>query len=341
MKIVMMWLGRAVAALLVLSVGLAAVLAAAGLVYQAISTANDERRYPPPGQRVDVGGYRMHIHCVGTATAGSPTVVLEAGQGNSSSIWAWVQAEVAKTTHVCAYDRAGAGWSDASPNPRDAAHMADELHALLGKAGITGPVVLAGHSFGGLVTHVYAARYPKEVAGLVWVDVEQPDQWTRLPEQQAEHTRLLQLAALGRWVAPFGLVRLSNFFPRVNDLPPQEADEFKAWTDTTRFMTINAAEFAGQDQSLPQARAAGSLGSLPLIVLTATDHGFPKESSGKLEHDWLQAQNELAGLSTNSVHRVLPGTTHGSLLTNQNDARHTSDAIVDIVKAVRAGQHLT
>ena len=84
-----------------------------------------------------------------------------------------------------------------------------------------------------------------------------------------------------------------------------------------------------------------------MIVLTATDHGFPKESSGKLEQDWLQAQNELAGLSTNSVYRVLPGTTHGSLLTNQGDARHTSDAIVDIVKAVRlgravrVGQHLT
>ncbi len=331
MRTLIQWLGRVLVALLVL-IG---VLVIAGFVYQSISTANDAHRFPPPGKLVDVGGYRMHIHCLGTAPAGSPTVILEAGQANTSSTWVWIQTEVAKTTRACTYDRAGLAWSNDSPKPRDAAHMAEELHMLLDKAGISGPVVLVGHSFGGLVTHVYATKYPEQIVGMVWLDVMHPDQWTRLPEQREQRKQILQMANLGRMVAPIGLVRLSNFFPRAAELPTQQADEFKAWTDSTRFMNANAAEFTGQDQSLPQAHAAGSLGSLPLIVLTATDHGYAKESSEKMERDWLAMQNELAALSTNSTHRVIPNTTHGSLQLNQTDAQAAIDAIRQLVADVR------
>lgn len=87
---------------------------------------------------------------------GSPTVILESGQANSLSVWAWIQPEIAKTTRVCAYDRAGIGWSDASPYPRDAQRIGTELHTLLNNANIAPPYVLVGHSFGGPVPHVYA-----------------------------------------------------------------------------------------------------------------------------------------------------------------------------------------
>jgi pimeloyl-ACP methyl ester carboxylesterase len=187
------WTGRVLLGLLALLVG----LAATGASYQAIATANDQRTFPLPGQLVDVGGYRLHLQCRGTAHPGSPTVILEAGAGLASPSWAWVQSAVATTTRVCAYDRAGLGWSDPGPTPRDARQVAHELHTLLERAAIAGPYVLVGHSLGGMYVRVYAAQYPDEVVGLVLVDASHPDQLTRAPATKAEQEnfqRMLQFA---------------------------------------------------------------------------------------------------------------------------------------------------
>jgi pimeloyl-ACP methyl ester carboxylesterase len=102
---------------------------------------------PAPGKIVSVGGHKMHIYCT---LSGSLTIILEAGGQNDSVIWRGVQPPLSRTTRVCAYDRAGFGWSDAQPGPRDADHIAAELHQLLLQTGITGPVVLMGHSIGGI-----------------------------------------------------------------------------------------------------------------------------------------------------------------------------------------------
>jgi hypothetical protein len=155
-------------------------LAVIGAVYQAVATEIDQRAYPPPGEMVDIGGHRLHIDCVGQ---GSPTVILESGLGNMSADWANVQPEVAKTTRVCTYDRAGTGWSEPGPEPRDPQQIARELHTLLGNARIDGPYVLVGQSFGGLFVRMYAARFPQEVEGMVLVDASHPDMWTRLPPE--------------------------------------------------------------------------------------------------------------------------------------------------------------
>src|ERR671934_2502158 len=120
---VLSWTGRGLAALF----ALIAVLALAGASYEAIAAAGDARRYPPLGQLVDIGGFRLHIQCVGT---GSPTVVLDAGLSGSSLDWSLVQPELGRTTRVCAYDRAGMGWSDPSPQPCTPRQIADELHTL-------------------------------------------------------------------------------------------------------------------------------------------------------------------------------------------------------------------
>src|SRR6266487_4781642 len=157
------WSGRVLLGLLALIGGLAAV----GAIYQAIATARDRRAYPPPGQLIDVGGYKLHIFCMGQ---GSPTVILDhVGAGNSAQ-WALVQPEIAKTTRVCAYDRAGFGWSDPGPAPRDARQNVQELHMLLTNAQIAPPYVLVGHSFGGDVARLYADQYRDQVAGMVLVD---------------------------------------------------------------------------------------------------------------------------------------------------------------------------
>jgi pimeloyl-ACP methyl ester carboxylesterase len=310
-------------------------LCGSGAIYQAVATARDRVTYPPLGRLVDVDGYKMHIYCTGTAAPGSPTVILESGQANALSIWGWVQPGASQSTQVCAYDRAGIGWSDARPEPRDGNEVARELHALLHNAGIAPPYVLAGHSLGGLYVRAYAAQYPGDVAGVVLVDAEHPDQWTRTPEGQAQYQNIRRMSGVGRLLARLGILRALNFFPASPDLPPRQSAEFKAWADSTRQIDVNVAEFEATPATDEQVRGAGDLGDMSLVVLTATDHGYPAG-----EPLWQALQRELAGLSSNSAQRVVPGATHASLQSNREHAAITIHAIAQVVAAARSGQRL-
>ena len=152
--------------------GVVVVLGLSGAAYESLAEAADTRAFPPPGRMVGVGGYRLHINCMGT---GSPTVVIDAGWGDSSGAWSsWVQPSAASTTRVCTYDRAGMGYSEPGPLPRTAERFATELHALLSNAGEPGPYVLVGHSMGGFTVRVFAHDYPGDVAGVVLIESMSP-----------------------------------------------------------------------------------------------------------------------------------------------------------------------
>ncbi len=126
---------------------------------------------------VDVGGGRkLHINCTGTSLSGIPTVVLESGAGNDSSVWNRVQPEVSKFTRVCSYDRAGLGTSDPVPAPRTIVAVTEDLHTLLLNSKVNGPYILVGHSLGGILVRLYASYYPAEVAGMVLVDSSHEDE---------------------------------------------------------------------------------------------------------------------------------------------------------------------
>jgi pimeloyl-ACP methyl ester carboxylesterase len=317
-------------ALLVLVVALL-VLAVAGAIYQAIATELAERAYPPPGEMVDVGGYDLHINCVGQ---GSPTVVLDAGSGAFSAQWVRVQREVSGTTRVCAYDRAGMGWSEMGPEPRDAKQISGELHTLLGKAGIEDPYVLVGHSFGGMYMQTYAARYPEEVAGVALVDSStDADQFSQRPEARESHEPQKQtfagvplLVRLGVSLpARLGVVRLLYMLdPESPELPQQQRAQIDALTPSTRQWSTSALEFLAPTQTL-RLGSPGSLGNKPLAVVTA----------GTQQPEWLELQDKLATLSSNSKHRVVKGATHTSVVYDRSDAQATSAAIVEVVAAVR------
>src|SRR4051794_15978399 len=171
------------------------VVAGLGGLYQAATTAPEAAAGAMPGKLVDVGGYRLHLSCTGT---GGPTVVLLNGAGQTSPQWARVVPAVAQTTRVCAYDRAGQGWSDDSPQPADSTHAADDLHHLLAAAGEPGPYVLAGHSSGGVHALTYAAMYPQDLAGVVLLDSASPHQADLIASFNGEY----QLARRGLAVAP-------------------------------------------------------------------------------------------------------------------------------------------
>jgi pimeloyl-ACP methyl ester carboxylesterase len=303
------------------------VLAVAGAIYQAIATERAERAYPPPGQMVGVGGHSLHINCLGR---GSPTVVLDAGSGGFSAHWVRVQREVSGTTRVCSYDRAGMGWSEMGPEPRDAKQISSELHTLLKGANIEGPYVLVGHSFGGLYVRTYAARYPDEVAGVVLVDSSSPKQVSHQPvtrdsnEPQKQIFAVVpRLARLGVSLpARLGVVRLlSKLDPASPELPQQQRAQIDALTPSTRQWSTSALEFIAPTQTL----RLGSLENKPLAVVTA----------GASEPSWLKQQDDLATLSSNSVHRVVKEATHTSLLYERSDSQATSAAIVEVVAAVR------
>jgi pimeloyl-ACP methyl ester carboxylesterase len=325
---VLIWIRRVLLGLLVTLI----VLTLIGAIYQAIATARDARAFPPPGQLVDVGGYKLHIHCLGT---GSPTVILESGQGGLSSDWVWIQPEIAKTTRVCAYDRAGVGWSDPGPAPRDAQQVGRELHSLLANAQIPGPYLLVGHSYGGLYVRVYAATYPETIKGMMLIEAAHPDQWTRNPTGQAEYAQITRMYQVAGVLTRLGLLRLINFTPANPDLPAEQSAIHKAFSDTTRYVDAATSEFNATAATNQQVQAAGSFGTLPLFVLTATDHDRPE-----IEPIAQELQHELTQLSTNSVQRVVEGATHSSFIIEQQDALVTVDALQQVISAVRTGNPL-
>jgi pimeloyl-ACP methyl ester carboxylesterase len=299
-----------------------------GAVYQVIATQIDQSTYSPPGEMVDVGTHSLHINCVGQ---GSPTVILEAANGGMSAHWVRVQQQVADTTRVCAYDRAGLGWSEPGAEPRDAKQISSELHTLLTNAGIEGPYVLVGHSYGGLYARMYAARYSDEVAGVVLVDSSHPEQFTRSPEGRAMYERARRLTAIVPFFTRLGVIRLSNYFPAHPDLPPQQRAQIEAFNSSTQHLVATTEEFRATPETTAQVLSMGGLGDKPLAVISA----------GEQPPDWLEMQDELASLSPNSIHRVVHGATHESLLYERRDAQVTSAAIDQVVEAVRTDQPLT
>jgi pimeloyl-ACP methyl ester carboxylesterase len=304
-------------------------LAVIGAIYQAIATQIDQRTYSPPGEMVDVDGHLMHINCLGE---GSPTVILEAANFGMSAHWVRVQQQLAQTTRVCGYDRAGMGWSEPGPEPRDARQISSELHTLLKGAGTEGPYVLVGHSYGGLYTQMYAGRYPEEVAGVVLLDSSHPEQFTRSPEGRAMYEQTRRMGAVIPWLTRLGVTRLTNFYPAHPDLPSQQRAQIEAFNSSTQQWVTTVEEFSATPETSAQVRSMGSLVDTPLAVITAGDNQAP---------DWLEMQEELAALSSNSTHRVVEGATHESLLYDKGDSQVTSATIKEVVEAVRTDRPLS
>jgi pimeloyl-ACP methyl ester carboxylesterase len=267
----------------------------------AMAKANLAKKYPAPGQLVDVGGHKMHINCTGQ---GSPTVILAAGTADFSTTWAYVQPEVAKITRVCAYDRAGLGWSEPSTLPRTAGTTVEELHSLLVNAKIPGPYVLVGHSLGGMHMRLYTHTYPAEVAGLVQVDSLHEDQFILDPGfEKANQANARQFRPLA-WLNATGLMALApQSIPNLG-LPAETYAQWQACLATSSYFETTIAELNGMDDSSAEVRDLNitSFGSIPLTVLSAgheeTVASFSAAENQKYEEVWQGLQPKLAALSS-------------------------------------------
>lgn len=309
-------------------------LGAFGGTYQAIATGIDRRTYTPSGQQVDIGGRRIHMVVMGEDT-GQPTVILEAGMATFSSNFFWVQNELAATTRVVAYDRAGLGWSDPSPEPQDAQQSARDLYAALQAAGISGPYVVAGHSYGGLVVRAFTDLYPDEVAGMVLIDASHPDQWARIPASREGRLNGWGNLLTG-FLARFGVVRAFHLGSAVyNGLPERPAAQMQAilakpetWQSSGEVLLI------WNERSRPLINQARSLGDLPLAVLSVT--GQPNFVADVLT----RLQNELPTLSSNSAHYTVEGATHEGLVAKREHATVVAETIRQVLESARTGKPL-
>lgn len=269
-----------------------------------------------PGHRVDIGrGQRLYLHCVGT---GSPTVVFENGAGDFSLVWALVQPRVARFTRTCSYDRGGYLWSDPGNRPRTYQQLALELHTALERAGVAPPYVLVGQSYGGLVVRGFAARYPRDVTGMVLVDAVHEDE--RIVYGGEPHR--LRDQARGR-VAPEPRIALDTEFvrrardsavagfegalPSPLDRLPMDAQQRWRWAaGRPLYRMAWAAEMDWSPEELARMHAErrtnrASLGDMPLIVLARTHGGYDSGMSispDSLERERRRLMADLAALST-------------------------------------------
>jgi pimeloyl-ACP methyl ester carboxylesterase len=234
---------------------------------------------PPAVEAADIRETVRHIDLGGRSLAfvfsgaGPVTVLLETGLGAESAEWAPVQAEVAGAARVCRYDRAGRGASEPGPKPRTAAEMVDDLDRLLSKAGISGPYVVVGHSYGGLLMRLFAARHPDEVKGLVLVDSMHPEQFN-----------------------VFG----PTFPPPFPGEPEALTSTRAYWTDGWRRPEATA-EGIDMPTSLDQDRAVSALDDLPMRVIHADsmlqNQMTPASVRPMLQQRWNELQSRFLNLS--------------------------------------------
>lgn len=320
---------------------LAVLLACAGAIYQWARTSTDLKRFPPPGQLVDIGGIRLHLVCEG---AGTPTVILDAGLGDSWLTWQRIQPEVAKTTRACAYDRAGLGYSDPGPLPRDSRRIVAELHALLARANIVPPYILVGHSFGGFNTRLYAYTYPDEVAALVLVDVSHEDQYRRFPGALRAiiegYTRDICRQAI---TAPFGIQRLRGV-TAADTLAAPAGERRLAATLGYRSAWYQAQcgeMVAFADSSADEVRTARRPLSIPVYVLDGNAHfaqeleagGMPVSEADSAAAVWHALHRELTSISPQARLIIAGNSTH---YVQFDEPNLVIDAVSDAVAAARA-----
>ena len=309
----------------------------------------------PPGKLVDVGGWRLHLHCTGSNKGNTPTVVFESGAGDFSFDWSLVQPAVSRFTRVCSYDRAGNAWSDLGPRPRTMKQVVYELHTALNKARAKGPYVLVGQSFGGLLMRTFAAQYPKEVAGLVLVDSTHEDT-TLFMNGKIQRMREL---SQGRPIPPIQTAilaadealsteerkRLEDFFKQIGppkidppfDRLPHNIQQVRLWAlAQPQHYVADYDPYWGEEFAEIYADRKTHeypLGDTPLIVLTRGKQEYPDTEEGRqLNEDRKRMQLDLLKLSRNSKQIIATPSGHHIQL---DDPELVITAIRQVVDSVR------
>jgi len=301
---------------------------------------------PPPGELIDVGGYKLHINCVGPEGKNDerlPTVIFEAGAGVNSPVNHWIQDGISKITKVCVYDRAGLGWSEESRLPRDAKTINTALHTLLDKAKIKRPFVFAGHSIAGLYMRDYVERYPGEVSGIAFLDPSHPEQNKRFgltDDQRAEQMSTVNtIIFFAKILMKTGVMEVYN---------PAMAGDLTLYPENIRkqlsFLSKNSSnldtvllETEDFEKAAAQAGQNKSLGDRPVVVISATkkmDTTFLPEgvSAEKVQAAFINMHKEIAALSIQGKHIEMDSADHMGLITNKENAAKAVPHIIEVIQ---------
>jgi pimeloyl-ACP methyl ester carboxylesterase len=301
---------------------------------------------PPPGEMVDVGGYKLHINCVapkGSSGDELPTVIFEAGSGVSSPLYHWIQKGVSEKTRLCVYDRAGLGWSDESKLPRDAKTVTTALHTLLSKAEIKKPFVFVGHSIAGLYMRDYVERYPDDVAGLVFLDPSHPEQLKRMgltEKQMADMIASVETQlSIVKWLNRLGVLEVYNPLTAgdLQTYPEDIRNQIEYLSKNSPYLDTTLRENADFKKAAVQAAENKSLGERPVIVFSATKpmpQGMLPEgvSPEKVLASFVELHDEITALSTQGKHIRIDTADHMSLITNKDNAAKVLPYIIEVVR---------
>jgi pimeloyl-ACP methyl ester carboxylesterase len=262
-------------------------------LYNMFANQQSDKKYPPVGEMVDVGGYNLHFYALGEKK-GLPTVILESGSGTPSSVsdWRYIQPEIAKLTRVISYDRAGYGWSDEANNIRSSQQIVEDLHAMLTKKGETGPFILVGHSFGGLNVQLFANQFPSKVVGVVLLDSSIPGIRPEVTSSQLKMTKFLRQAGLMRVMGDLGT------------LPVPKAvisDDLSEQILYKRF--YNSDQISEIEQMGTEEFPKISLGSIPVTIISARE----EEKENK---NWQEQQDQFLHVSANSKRIIAENSSH-------------------------------
>ncbi|HET7085232.1 MAG TPA: alpha/beta fold hydrolase [Rhizomicrobium sp.] len=311
-----------------------------GLATEQLAELRDKHLYPPPGRMADTGNGRRHIFCEGS---GAPTVVLITGNGIPAVLIRPLQDRVAKFSRVCAYDRAGLGWSEPAIRPLNIAGQADELHKMLAANGESGPFVMAGHSYGGLIARQYFKENPHAVAGMVLVDSAEESEVFQAKALQGMAASVSQNERSER-LARFGVLRAmvaidplaASYSLHLTDAERREANALILRPGYYRGAAFELTHgFENTPPAMQKPGGFGTLGTLPLVVIR---HGQPfAEPDAWREEGWTKAQVRLAALSSDSRSITAARDGHNIIIDNPD---LVSSAIHDVVTAVRERRRL-
>ncbi|WP_341348118.1 alpha/beta hydrolase [Paenibacillus sp. FSL H3-0469] len=289
--------------LLLILVSAVLLLAGSGFLYEAVASHSARKSYPAPGQLVDAGGYNLHIRQLG---AGAPTIILEAGSGETSLSWRDIPEQLAEHATVVTYDRAGYAWSEQADTERSGANIVRELHTALRNADIPGPYLMVGHSLGGMYARLFTQTYPAEVTGLVLIDArpENDDRETK-PILAAENIAGNPSASLLSLLKRSGVLRLFQDHLLTGLVAPQDRGAFINVISTPSYFAAKEQE-AALASSTEDAIRGQNFGSLPVKVIARglpqdyASFGVSEDAGRRLEAIWQEGQRSMLNLSSNS-----------------------------------------
>ena len=307
-------------------------------------------KVPPPGEMVDVGGYRLHINCVAPENTGGdelPTVVVESGSGVSSPAYYWIQKGVSEKTRVCLYDRAGLGWSDESHLQRDSKTVTTALHILLAKAGIKKPFVFVGHSIAGLYMRDYVERYPDDVVGLVFLDPSHPEQLERMGLTKKQRDDMIasvkSQVGMVKWLNRLGVLEVFNPLTAGDPqtYPENIRNQMEYLSKNSLSLDTVFLENADFEKAAVQAAENKSLGDRPIVVFSATkpmpQGALPEGvSPEKVLASFVKLHDEVTALSTNAKHIKIATADHMGLITNKDNAAKVVPHIIALLEGIGA-----